>query len=107
MGTKISRRDLMFAGGLSLLAGTRAFGRVTGNAPGVQSQSPRGPSARLLEALQRNRLPLTKSDGPAGSGWEWLRPQGRPLRFTLIREEHGVAETAQFSAALFKALSGS
>ena len=46
-------------------------------------------------------------DGPAGRGWDWLVQQARDARFTLIGEEHGVAETAQLSAALFKALSGS
>jgi hypothetical protein len=91
----ISRRDLLFAGGLSLLAGTRA-----------QSQNPSVPT-RLLDALQGNRLPLTMTDAPAGRGWDWLVREARDARFTLIGEEHGVAETAQLSAALFKALRGS
>jgi hypothetical protein len=47
------------------------------------------------------------SDGPAGRGWDFLVQEARDARFTLIGEEHGVAETAQFSAALFKALRGS
>jgi hypothetical protein len=47
------------------------------------------------------------SDGPAGRGWDWLVQEARDARFTLIGEEHGVAETAKFSAALFEALSGS
>jgi hypothetical protein len=46
-------------------------------------------------------------DGPAGLGWDWLVQEARDARFTLIGEEHGVAETAQFSAALFNALRGS
>jgi hypothetical protein len=45
--------------------------------------------------------------GPAGRGWDWLVQQARDAHFTLIGEEHGVAETAQFSAALFNALRGS
>jgi hypothetical protein len=66
------------------------------------------PQARLLEALQANRLPLTMSDGrPAGRGWDWLVREARTARFTLIGEEHGVAETAQLTAALFSALRGS
>jgi hypothetical protein len=66
------------------------------------------PQARLLEALQANRLPLTMSDGrPAGPGWDWLVREARNARFTLIGEEHGVAETAQLAAALFTALRGS
>jgi hypothetical protein len=105
---KISRRDLLFASGLSLLAGLRASGHGTAAAPSrAQSQGPRSPSARLLEALQSNRLPLTMNDGPAGRGWEWLVQEARDARFTLVGEEHGVAETVQFSAALFNALRGS
>src|SRR5215211_80567 len=108
MGMKINRRDLLFASGLSLLARTRAFGHGTGAVPPrAQSQTPHSPSSRLLEALQGNRLPLTMSDGPAGRGWDWLVQEARDARFTLIGEEHGVAETAKFSAALFNALRGS
>jgi hypothetical protein len=58
---KIKRRDLLFASGLSLLAVKRAFGQE-------QSQTPNNPAARLLEALQRNRLPLTMNDSPAERG---------------------------------------
>ena len=47
------------------------------------------------------------SGGPAGPGWDWLVREARSARFTLIGEEHGVAETAQLSAALFQALRGS
>lgn len=98
------RRDLLIASGLSLLTGKRAF--TQGTAPsGARQQTT--PQARLLEALQRNRLALTMSDGPAGPGWDWLVEKARDARFTLIGEEHGVAETAQLSAALFKALGGS
>ena len=105
---KINRRDLLFTGGLSLLVATRVFGKGTTAAPPPeQSQTPGAPSARLLEALKRNRLPLTMSDGPAGRGWDWIVQEARAARFTLIGEEHGVAETAQFSAALFNALLGS
>ena len=88
------------ASALSLLAGTLASGQNTALAP---------PSAaHLLEALQRNRLPLTlSSHGPTGPGWDWLVQQARDARFTLVGEDHGVAETAQLSAALFRALRGS
>ena len=103
---KINRRDLLFASGLSLLACTRASGQSAAP-PRAQSQTPRSPSARLLEALQGNRLPLTMSGSPAGRGWDWLVQEARDARFTLVGEEHGVAETAQFSAALFNALRGS
>src|SRR5262245_56201553 len=108
MGMKINRRDLLFATWLSLFAGTRASGQGTDAAlPRAQSQAPGSPTAHLLEALQSNRLPLTMSGGPAGRGWDWLVQEARDARFTLIGEEHGVAETAQFSAALFIALRGS
>ena len=72
------------------------------------AQTAQAPQAQLLQALQANRLPLTMTDGrPAGPGWDWLVQQVRTARFTLIGEEHGVAETAQLAAALFSALKGS
>ena len=47
------------------------------------------------------------SDGrPSGRGWDWLVEGARDARFTLIGEEHGVAETAQLTAALFNAVRG-
>jgi hypothetical protein len=74
----------------------------------MSTQTPQGPQARLLEALQTNKLPLTMSDGrPAGPGWDWLVGEARNARFTLIGEEHGVAETAQLTAALYSTLRGS
>jgi hypothetical protein len=74
----------------------------------ASAQAPQAPQDRLLAALQQNRLPLTMSDGrPAGPGWDWLIQEARNARFTLIGEEHGVAETAQLSAALFGALRAS
>src|SRR4029077_1263240 len=99
----ISRRDLLFASGLSLLTGRRAFAQ---GAAAAFAQQQTTPQARLLEALQKTRLPLTMSDGgvPAGRGCDWLVEKAMAARFTLIGEEHGVAETAQLSAALFKAL---
>ncbi|HKP73891.1 MAG TPA: hypothetical protein VJT67_00040 [Longimicrobiaceae bacterium] len=69
----------------------------------ASAQTP-APQQRLIDALQQNRLPLTMSDGrPAGPGWDWLVREARDARFTLIGEEHGVAETAELSAALFAA----
>src|SRR5438445_6707014 len=104
MRMSINRRDLLVASGLFLLGGKRAF---TQGAAAPRAQPQTSPQTRLLEALRGNRLPLTMSDGPAGRGWDWLVQQARDARFTLIGEEHGVAETAQLSAALFKALRGS
>src|SRR5439155_9911613 len=104
MGMKMNRRDLLFASGLFLLGGKRGF---TQGAAAPRAQPQTSSQARLLEALRGNRLPLTMSDGPAGRGWDWLVQQARDARFTLIGEEHGVAETAQFSAGLFNALRGS
>src|SRR5947207_9600443 len=103
-GMKINRRDLRFASGLFLLGGKRAFTQGAAPPPAQQQTTPQ---ARLLESLRANSLALTMSDGPAGRGWDWLVQQARDARFTLIGEEHGVAETAQLSAALFKALRGS
>ncbi|HTH36392.1 MAG TPA: hypothetical protein VL572_00415 [Pyrinomonadaceae bacterium] len=103
---KINRREVLFAGGLSLLTRALVPGQTAAPA-GARPDASRGPEARLLEALQRNRLPLTMGDTPAGSGWDWLVREAKAARFTLIGEEHGVAETAQFSAALWLALRGS
>ena len=105
-GRKMNRRDLVLSSGLALLTGRRAIGQGV-TPPPAQPQTPRSPQTRLLEALQRNRLPLTMGGTPAGRGWDWLVQQARSARFTLIGEEHGVAETARFSAALFTALRGS
>lgn len=98
---KINRRDLLFAGGFSLLTYASSAEQSPASPP---SQSPQ---ARLLSALQSNRLSLDLNDTPSGSGWDWLLRQASGARFTLIGEEHGVAETARFSAALFKALRSS
>jgi hypothetical protein len=100
----VSRRDLLLGGGAFLLGGTRVIGAAAAP-PRVHAQT-RSPQTALLEALQKNRLPLTMPGAPAGRGWDWLVQQARDARFTLIGEEHGVAETAQLSAALFKALRG-
>src|SRR6266404_447563 len=100
----MNRRDLLAASGLFLLTGKRAHSQSAA-LPRAEQQP--GPQARLLAALQGNRLPITLGDGPAGAGWDWLVQKAREARFTLIGEEHGVAETAQLSAALFKALRGS
>jgi hypothetical protein len=97
----MNRRDLLFTGGLFLLGGKRAFAKVA--APSRSQQQ--APQTRLLEALKANRLAITMTDGrPAGRGWDWLVQQARDSRFTLLGEEHGVAETAQLASALFAAL---
>jgi hypothetical protein len=103
----MNRRDLLRASGVLLLAGTHVVRR-----DGLPLRSPfepqqPDPRARLLEALQKNRLPLAMDDGrPAGRGWDWLAQEARASHFTLVGEEHGVAETAQLSAALFDTLRG-
>ena len=102
----ISRRDLLLSSGVFLLGGAHAM-RQRAEPPRAQQQT-RGPQETLLEALRKNRLPLTMSAGtPAGAGWDWLVQKARDAHFTLVGEEHGVAETAQLSAALFKALRAS
>lgn len=74
----------------------------------AQAPQAQAPQTQLLAALQQNRLSLTMTDGrPSGPGWDWLVQQARTARFTLIGEEHGIAETAQLSAALFAALRAS
>jgi hypothetical protein len=98
----ITRRDLLLASGVFLVGGAHSVGK---GAPLRAQQQTRAPQDALLEALRKNRLPLTMSNGsPAGQGWDWLVQRARDARFTLVGEEHGVAETAQLTAALFKAL---
>ena len=95
---KINRHGFFVASALSVLLAPCAFGQA-------QTQNAQSASDRLLAALQQNRLALTMSDkGPSGPGWNFLVQEARTARFTLIGEEHGVAETAQLSAALFAAL---
>jgi hypothetical protein len=100
----MNRRDLVVASGAFLLAGPRALAQGVAAAPPPAQQ---GPEARLLEALRKNRLPLTMGDAPAGAGWDWLVNGARSANFTLVGEEHGVVETARLSAALFTALRAS
>src|SRR5690349_8840730 len=105
MDTAMNRRDLLLSSGLFLLTGKRGLGQNTASSP---AQSQTSPQARLLEALQKNRIPLTMSNAqPPGRGWDWLVEKARDARFTLIGEEHGVAETAQLATALFNALRAS
>ena len=94
------RRDVILAG-LSLLTGAHAFVPRR-----VQSQA-QDPAARLLRALQANRMPPTMTGRPAGPGWDWLVQQARDATFTLIGEQAGVAESAQLAAALFATLRAS
>jgi hypothetical protein len=77
---KISRRDLLFASGLSLLVGTCAFGQE-------QPKPSQKQAARLLEALRGNRLPLTMSDGPSGPGWDSTSKTGFLWTHTSARSE--------------------
>ena len=75
---KINRRDVLFASGLSLLAGMRASGQSAAP-PRAQSQASRSSAERLLEALQGNRLPLTMSEGPRdAAGIGSSRKRGMP-----------------------------
>ena len=91
---KINRRDLLFASGLSLLAGTRSSGHGVAP-PRAQSQTPSSPAARLLDALKGNRLPLTMSDGPAGRGWDWLVQEAQDARFTLITADRSASAASR------------
>jgi hypothetical protein len=58
----MGRRDLLVASGLFLPGGTRVAGR--GAEPSPARPQTRGPQETLLEALRKNRLPLTMSDEP-------------------------------------------
>ena len=103
----MNRRDLLVASGVFLLAGKRGAGQSVAPTSAPSGQPQTGPETRLLDALQKNRLPLTMDAAPSGRGWDLLVERARDARFTLIGEEHGVAETAQLASALFNALRGS
>ena len=66
---KINRRDITLRKWVVLACGHARF-RAERRAPRAQSQLPVVRSRQLLEALQRNRLPLAMSEGPAGRGWD-------------------------------------
>ncbi len=100
----MNRRELLLASGLLFIKDKRAGAQSAATSP---AQPQAGPEARLLDALQKNRLPITMGDAPSGRGWDLLVQQARAARFTLIGEEHGIAETAQLATALFGALRGS
>ena len=106
---KVDRRNLLIAGGMSLVSSIRGFARSSDAAvPPAQSEKLSSGVARLMEALHANRLPLVMSgEGTGWARWEWLVQQAQDAQFTLIGEEHGAVETARFSAALFNALRGS
>ena len=65
---KVDRRNLLIAGGMSLVSSMRGFARSSDAAvPPAQSEKLSSGVARLMEALHANRLPLVMSgEGPAG-----------------------------------------
>lgn len=67
-----------------MLAGMSTSGRSAAPAR-AQSQTSGSQAERLLEALQKNRLPLTMSDGPAGRGWDWLVQEARDAQVIDFR----------------------
>jgi hypothetical protein len=59
----------------------------------------------VIAAARAGRLPLQRSGpGFSGPGWDLLVREGRDAQYTLLGEEHGVAEIPVLSAALFRAL---
>ncbi|MFL6244922.1 MAG: hypothetical protein ACJ74H_02775 [Thermoanaerobaculia bacterium] len=100
-----NRRRFLTGSGLAILAarGGLSHAQITQSAASPAPAQSAG--ERLAAALLKNRLPLTLEDGhPGGPGWNFLLNETREAHYTLIGEEHGVAETAQLSAALYKAL---
>ena len=92
----ISRRDLLFAGGLSLLTGRRALAQA--------AATPRGRQAPGRQQGRRKRSPPPGSR-QTGLPLQWRGPAGRcccpAARMTLHahREEHGVAGNRESAAS--------
>lgn len=60
---------------------------------------------QLTQSAAENRYRLEYADGAfSGPAWEKLLQEARAAQFFLLGEEHGIAENAQFVAALFKEL---
>jgi hypothetical protein len=90
------RRALRFTASLLAL--------IIGAAPAAAQQAD-GADSTLRRALLANRHLLALEDGRlTGPGGELLITEGRAAQFTLIGEEHGVAEIPALTAALFRAL---
>jgi hypothetical protein len=71
------------------------------------SAQPAAPIERLRELARDALLPITSNGGGfAGAGWEVLVREGRASEFFLLGEEHGIAETPRFAAALYGELRG-
>lgn len=75
--------------------------------PPVQDSAPAAgkPAPSLVAVLRENRHDLTFSGGTLeGPGAAFLESEGRAAQFTLIGEDHGIADIPEFTAALFKRL---
>lgn len=94
-----SRRSIVLAVGAAGFLGTAA----------AQPQPPAPPQKpieeRLLERALENTLALN-FDGSrfSGPGWDLLVREGATSEFTLLGEEHGLAEVPVLARELFKAL---
>ncbi|HYD13874.1 MAG TPA: hypothetical protein VEC11_13580 [Allosphingosinicella sp.] len=102
----IDRRTLLCAAGLAVLPAAPVLAQpaVPPTPPGPDERRTAA-RQRLLEGLQRGRLPLALEDGrPSGAGWDFLLGEAAAARFTLFGEVHGVVETERLAAALFEAL---
>jgi hypothetical protein len=66
------------------------------------SATPPPPPPTLAQELAKNRLTLNYQDGKlSGPGAEFLLREASAAQFTLVGEDHGLAETPRFTAALF------
>ena len=101
---KIERRAMLAGAVAAPLIGVRAKAQ-SAPPPSVNPAPPSPAVERLTAAVRQGRLPLTRSGRDfSGAGWDLLVGEARAAQFTLLGEEHGVAEIPVLSAALFRAV---
>jgi hypothetical protein len=78
-----------------------AAGVVSGPLQSAQVASPSKQADRLIAALLQNRYALSVRDGQlSGAGAQVLRSAIAQSRFVLLGEDHGMAQTPEFGAAV-------
>lgn len=101
----INRRALFGAAAALAAAGSAKAQSASAPTPAAAPPPQKPWAERVAERASENRHALT-FDGRSfsGPGWDLLVAAGRRARFTLLGEEHGIAENPKFATELFKAI---